>query len=554
MDTKSTQLFICGCPRSATTRFTRWLLSSDAVVLGIERYQNYWDNHLQLPNYAFEESRFFNIQTGDSWYNSFDQLQEKNYYESMRKRWKQAKIIGDKIPYLWKNLPGLFKSYPDAKVIYLLREPFSVARSYKQRALNPEDMDWGKDRDASFAIHDWNQSVKKIIEIFNDNSSIQFERVDKKIFIIRFEDFVHNCLDTESLFNFLGCRLSLRSMVEKQILSTRIQLSEIEKEVIWTLLDFELVKEIRCITDKQRLYYLQTTYSDKEKRYKYTHPVDRSNTGIDYGEFQIPDCSFMFRGRSKPFNPEIPYAVCIGGSATFGRFIHEPYPSQLEKINGMTVLNLGIEDARPETYLVNESLFKIIKGAEFIILEFMSAHGYQSPIFKPVNFVGNHGYFMDFFNLKSYVEKDKRLKWLMDKAENNESVFVDEVYQTIFKYLSESQRDLIRNVLINRYCNDIRLIIEQVQRPVIALLMTQNQPFQLRRKRNPQSYEEWAGAYPRFVDEVVLQYLKQLGVLVVESRPRMSFSYPSQDMHDNAVSALIQIPFIKNINVEKCHS
>ncbi len=201
----------------------------------------------------------------------------------------------------------------------------------------------------------------------------------------------------------------------------------------------------------------------------------------------------------------------------------------------------------------------------------MSARGYQSSFFEPNYPFGNKGYFIDYFNLEKYAEKDVKLKWLLSKTANNEPVFVDRAFETAFKYLDESQRDLIRDRLINRYCSDIRKLIEEIGKPVVALFMSRNEPYQARRLREPKSSEEWSGTYPHFIDEIALNFFQQLDASVVISRSKLGFPYivknpltnepapvfpwqenpalntyyPSQEMHNDAVVELLKNPTIQ---------
>jgi hypothetical protein len=100
--------------------------------------------------------------------------------------------------------------------------------------------------------------------------------------------------------------------------------------------------------------------------------------------------------------------------------------------------------------------------------------------------------------------------------------------------------------------------------------MSRNAPYEARLAKTVESYEQWSGAYPHFVDEVFLGFLRQRGIPVVVSRsqrgfpfnvknwrtgelasvfswqkdPSLNAYYPSQEMHDDAFDALIQQPLI----------
>jgi hypothetical protein len=204
-------------------------------------------------------------------------------------------------------------------------------------------------------------------------------------------------------------------------------------------------------------------------------------------------------------------------------------------------------------------------------MEVMSARGCVSPIFEPLDPVTNLGHFKDYFGLEKFAEGDAGLKMLLERAKAKEPVFVDRVYENAFKYLTTSQRDLVRDALISRYSRDSKFLLEIIGKPVIALFMSRNAPYEAHNEKSPKCYAQWSGAYPHFVDEVFLEFLNQRGIPVVVSRsqrgfpfvvknwltgepasvfswqedPTLNSYYPSQEMHDDAFQALVQQPSIR---------
>jgi len=571
---KSSHLFVCGCPLSGTGEVVTWLNSSGDIAIGIERYQQFWSAHLSLPADAFEESRFFNVRSEDTWYDSIERFSE--HYESLWKKWSNAAFIGDMVPGFWRNLPGLLDSYPLGRVIYIYRDPFSVARSYKVRSLNSSDTCWGIHRDVSFAIQEWNESVRNVVDLFNA-AGAESEALHNRLFIFKYEDFITECIDRRGLNKFLDHAVTLPVISTNEKLGKTNNpevLSEVEKDLIWTLLDTKLIGQVQRILENQRRYLIaQKINPQKPGRREWYHTADKRDAGIEYGEFRIRGCSYVFRGREEASKIHTSYAACIGSATTFGRFLRNPYPSQLETYTKIPFINLGIGGARPETYLANEALMKTLQDASLVVLEVMSARGYLSPFFEPADPAGNMGDFKDCFGLERYAENDADLKWLLTMTKNKEPVFVDRVFEMCFKYLTAPQRALIRDALINHYCVDIHSLVKRINKPIVALFMSQNQPYQARRRANPESYEEWSGGYPHYVDEIVLQFLRQIGVPAVVSRshqglpyivhnwktgepapvfpwqknPALNSYYPSQEMHDNAFQALIQEPMIRSL-------
>ncbi len=67
------------------------------------------------------------------------------------------------------------------------------------------------------------------------------------------------------------------------------------------------------------------------------------------------------------------FGVAIGGAATFGRFVVDPFPEILGRKNDIKVLNLGFPGAGPGFFLRRPELLTWINRAEFVVVESMSA-------------------------------------------------------------------------------------------------------------------------------------------------------------------------------------
>jgi hypothetical protein len=66
------------------------------------------------------------------------------------------------------------------------------------------------------------------------------------------------------------------------------------------------------------------------------------------------------------------FGVAIGGSATFGRFVVDPFPDILGRKNDIQVLNLGFPSVGPGFFLRRPELLTWINRAEFVVVETMA--------------------------------------------------------------------------------------------------------------------------------------------------------------------------------------
>ena len=169
---KSSFLFVCGCPRSGTTALWRLLVGDTRIRLGVERYGNRFFSREFLTADLYEEERFFSAEAGDTFYS--DLAGFSPYYAKARNGYSDAVYIGDKIPKLYEYFDRLKENFPDCKTIFIFRNIFDVAASYKARLLDEND---GWNLNVSAAIADWNASLQSALSYKGDLAIVTYERL-----------------------------------------------------------------------------------------------------------------------------------------------------------------------------------------------------------------------------------------------------------------------------------------------------------------------------------------------------------------------------------------
>lgn len=143
------------------------LTASDEMVIGVERYVHRAFPPFSIAPELFQKERFFNVMPGDTFYSNLAEFNE--YYGDIEEKFDSARIKGDKIPKLYESFGQFFDKFPDAKVVFMLRNIFDVAASYKARAMDETDSTWHRDHGVSKAIADWTNAIaafKKFSEKF----------------------------------------------------------------------------------------------------------------------------------------------------------------------------------------------------------------------------------------------------------------------------------------------------------------------------------------------------------------------------------------------------
>lgn len=183
---KPQYLFIVGCPRSGTTAMWELLTSSSEIVLGVERYAHRVFPPFSLKPNLFEKERFLSLKNGDTFYGNL--VGFNSYYSNCPKYFPSAKYVGDKIPKLYEYFDDFIKNFPKAKIIFMFRNIFDVAASYKARAEDVNDDTWDRYSGVKKALEDWeysiasyhqNKSKLKILPVCYESLFYKKEGLDK---------------------------------------------------------------------------------------------------------------------------------------------------------------------------------------------------------------------------------------------------------------------------------------------------------------------------------------------------------------------------------------
>jgi len=164
------QVFVAGCARSGTTAFTRLLNSHPDIVVLTENFGQ-----------QFHQS--------DSTFNN-ELLEEKNILltnPKLENKLKHASYIGDKLPSYYLNYGKLFGAFPDAICLFLIRNIFDVAQSYKVRKEMDSKLDKAKDyklnhnnkkkkiwtKGVRMAVQDWNLALENTLAAMEQNLNVK---------------------------------------------------------------------------------------------------------------------------------------------------------------------------------------------------------------------------------------------------------------------------------------------------------------------------------------------------------------------------------------------
>jgi hypothetical protein len=131
------------------------------ICLGVERYKYKFQRAKDYGPDDFALERFFDFRATDTNILPEADNQWADLYRTMRRKWPEAKIVGDKIPHLFDRLPRLVQAYPRAKLVFMVRNPRRVAASWNRRA-RAGNASWPAENDARRSVEVWNRANQKI--------------------------------------------------------------------------------------------------------------------------------------------------------------------------------------------------------------------------------------------------------------------------------------------------------------------------------------------------------------------------------------------------------
>jgi hypothetical protein len=97
----------------------------------------------------------------------------------------------------------------------------------------------------------------------------------------------------------------------------------------------------------------------------------RGRMPLDYQPVTYAGSVLRFRGPSRGM--ERPYVLCLGGTETFGRFIHAPYPAQLDAALQLDVVNMGVMNGGLDVLSGDPAIIAALQGASAVVLQIPGA-------------------------------------------------------------------------------------------------------------------------------------------------------------------------------------
>ena len=103
-------------------------------------------------------------------------------------------------------------------------------------------------------------------------------------------------------------------------------------------------------------------------------------SALDYFPSRYGNSRLLFRGPKRGLDK--PYILFLGGSTTYGKFVHQPYPGLVETYLSQDCVNLGCLNAGIDSFLHDPDVLSIANSAEMTVLELPGAQNLSNRFYR----------------------------------------------------------------------------------------------------------------------------------------------------------------------------
>ncbi|MTJ03808.1 MAG: hypothetical protein FH759_03805 [Sediminimonas qiaohouensis] len=101
---------------------------------------------------------------------------------------------------------------------------------------------------------------------------------------------------------------------------------------------------------------------------------------LDYMPWRYADSKLVFRGPRRRLEGQ--YALFLGGTETYGRFIADPFPAIVERRSGLRCVNFGWPNAGVDAFAVDPDILYAASQAIVNVVQITGAHNVTNPFYS----------------------------------------------------------------------------------------------------------------------------------------------------------------------------
>lgn len=225
--------------------------------------------------------------------------------------------------------------------------------------------------------------------------------------------------------------------------------------------------------------------------------------GLDYLPCRYGRSRLHFRGPRRRLIGE--YALFLGGSETYGRFIEKPFPALLEQETGIKCVNFGWQNAGVDAFLNDSTVIDIAAKARVTVVQVMGAQN-----------MSNRFYTVHSRRNDRFLNASGLMKQMFRDVDFTEYAFNRHLLSSL-RQLSPERYLMIRDELKSAWLARMRHLLQAIGGRTILLWFSDHAP-DAGAETGPagQVRADDLGHDPLFIDRPMLELLRPLVTELVE--------------------------------------
>jgi len=218
---------------------------------------------------------------------------------------------------------------------------------------------------------------------------------------------------------------------------------------------------------------------------------------LDYMPCRYGDSKLLFRGPKRKLRGD--YAVFLGGTETYGKFIETPFPALVEAQTGLVCVNFGWPNAGVDVFLNECAVLDACENARTVVLQLPCAQN-----------MTNRFYSVHPRRNDRFVGPSNLMKSVFRDIDFTEFHFTRHML-THLKAMAPERFDMIRDELQSAWVARMRLLLDRIDSNIILLWFSARHPSE--DNNSPDLAQD-----PAFVTRTMIDAVKGNAAAVVKVR------------------------------------
>lgn len=183
---------------------------------------------------------------------------------------------------------------------------------------------------------------------------------------------------------------------------------------------------------------------------------------LDYLPCRYGTSKLLFRGPRRDL--DAPYVALIGGTETYGKFIKEPFPEQVEKAIGVTCVNFGFPNAGVDAFAHDPFVVSAAAKAKTAVIQVLGAQN-----------MTNRFYAVHPRRNDRFISASQLLRTIYREVDFADFHFTKHMLNRLLM-VSPDRFETVRPELQQAWLARMRLLLGQIKGKTILLWMADHPP------------------------------------------------------------------------------